>query len=266
MVDIPSVPSLVVGIDGSQAAVDAAIWAVAEAVGRDIPLRLVYVIDLADSAAGSDHGQFACARAALYDAQRSVEATGEPVKVETEILSGRPLAKLAEASRSAAMVCVGSIGTEHALHGTGSVAAALPGLAQSPVAVIRPAQRHVANARAGTIVVEVEDVVALRYAFDEARLRGAPLRVAASWRAEVPDDIAEGSRLAQAQLDRRLAPWTRLYPDVAVESMVVRGSICGYLSRNAAAVDIFVTSGGACGSGSPDCTECSVLTVRGNYL
>ena len=34
--------SVVVGIDGSQAALDAAIWAVAEAVSRDIPLRLVH--------------------------------------------------------------------------------------------------------------------------------------------------------------------------------------------------------------------------------
>ena len=64
------------------------------------------------AAAESDCSQFPCARAALYDAQRSVAATGEPVKIETEILSGKPLAKLAQESRSAVMVCVGSIGTD----------------------------------------------------------------------------------------------------------------------------------------------------------
>ena len=36
--------SVVVGINGSQAAVNAAKWAIDEAVSRQLPLRLVYVI------------------------------------------------------------------------------------------------------------------------------------------------------------------------------------------------------------------------------
>jgi nucleotide-binding universal stress UspA family protein len=36
--------SIIVGIDGSDAAVRAAIWATDEAITRDIPLRLVHVI------------------------------------------------------------------------------------------------------------------------------------------------------------------------------------------------------------------------------
>ncbi|MET0474528.1 MAG: universal stress protein, partial [Mycobacterium sp.] len=36
--------SIVVGIDGSSSAVHAAEWAVDEAVSRDVPLRLVYVV------------------------------------------------------------------------------------------------------------------------------------------------------------------------------------------------------------------------------
>lgn len=45
MQDQDSPPSVVVGIDGSRPALDAALWAVDEAVSRDIPLRLVYAID-----------------------------------------------------------------------------------------------------------------------------------------------------------------------------------------------------------------------------
>ena len=41
----PSPPAVVVGIDGSRPGIDAALWAVDEAVSRDIPLRLVYAID-----------------------------------------------------------------------------------------------------------------------------------------------------------------------------------------------------------------------------
>ena len=47
-----SPPAVVVGIDGSRSAVDAALWAVDEAVSRDIPLRLVYAID--PDTAGTD--------------------------------------------------------------------------------------------------------------------------------------------------------------------------------------------------------------------
>ena len=37
-------PSVIVGIDGSQAAIEAAEWAIDEAVTRKVPLRLIYVI------------------------------------------------------------------------------------------------------------------------------------------------------------------------------------------------------------------------------
>ena len=37
-------PRIVVGIDGSDAAINAAKWAVAEAISRDVPLRLVHAI------------------------------------------------------------------------------------------------------------------------------------------------------------------------------------------------------------------------------
>ena len=101
-----SAPTVVVGVDGSKAATDAARWAVDEAVSRDMPLRLVYVIEPSHFPGAATHeGRLAAARSALYDAQRAVEATGKPVKVETEILTGKPLTKLMEESRSAAMIC-----------------------------------------------------------------------------------------------------------------------------------------------------------------
>ena len=43
MTQLESSTPVVVGIDGSQAALDAATWAVAEAVSRGVPLRLVHV-------------------------------------------------------------------------------------------------------------------------------------------------------------------------------------------------------------------------------
>jgi nucleotide-binding universal stress UspA family protein len=269
MRDLPSTPSVVVGVDGSSAARNAAVWAVDEAVSRDIPLRLLSVIDPTDlCSADTDRIQFASARAALYDAQRAVEATGKPVKVETEVVVGKPLRELIKQSRSAEMVCVGSIGVKHAYRGVGLVAAGLPERAQCPVAVIRQPARRSANPEPGNIVAEGDDGVLLRHAFEEAHLRRAPLRVVASWRAEAPDDVSDESRLVQANLNRRIAAWRRRYPDVDVEPVAVHGSICRYLRENAESIQLFVSGarGRVCELGKPDNAGCSVLTVHQKYL
>ena len=45
--------SVVVGIDGSQAAVNAAKWAVDEAISRQIPLRRVHVVGRSEAQSAS---------------------------------------------------------------------------------------------------------------------------------------------------------------------------------------------------------------------
>ncbi len=74
------------------------------------------------------------------------------------------------------MMCIGSIGLNHARHGGTSVATSLARSAQCPVAVIHePAGRSVAP-KVDTILAEVDNGMVLRHAFEEARLRGATLR------------------------------------------------------------------------------------------
>ncbi|MGH3562701.1 MAG: universal stress protein, partial [Mycobacterium sp.] len=240
-----------------------------------IPLKLVYVIYRADLL-GIDPGtdQLAVARTALSDARRAVEATGRAVKIETELLKGNPLATLIGLSRSAAMLCVGSLGIEHACHRAGSTAAALAGSAHCPVAVIR---RPDVSRRTGTgrIVAEVDaspdNNAVLQWAMAEARLRGLPLQVITALRSQRGDqsgDLAAGDRLAQAQLNRRIDRWTRQYPDVAVESVAVHGSVARYLADSAESVQLFVSGTRDLRSlGRPgDSGGCSVLTVGGTHL
>lgn len=43
MTNTTNTQPVVVGIDGSRAALDAALWAIDEAIDRDVPLRLVHV-------------------------------------------------------------------------------------------------------------------------------------------------------------------------------------------------------------------------------
>src|ERR1700730_755035 len=92
-------PSVVVGIDGSQAAIQAAEWAVDEAVSREVPLRLVEVIPQQAAPApfasvGNVGMEVEYAEAALRIAAAAVAAAGKPVKVETAILQGDSAATL----------------------------------------------------------------------------------------------------------------------------------------------------------------------------
>ena len=151
---------------------------------------------------------------------------GNSVKIESEVLRGKPLTELMEQSRSAAMICVGSIGLNHAHNGVGSVSAALAASALCPVAVIQRPVGQPATPTISRVVVQADNGAALNHAFEEARLRQAPLRAIAVSPAGGPDDAGE-KRLAQAQLSRRIARWTRLYPDVQVECASYVGASTG---------------------------------------
>jgi hypothetical protein len=73
----PSAP-VIVGIDGSTAALRAALWAIDEAVSRDTPIRLVHVAP----ASGHDLDEaLADAKDVLHKAWTEVEANGKPVKI-----------------------------------------------------------------------------------------------------------------------------------------------------------------------------------------
>ena len=141
MQDSGTPQSIVVGIDGSRAAIGAALWAVDEAVSRDIPLRLLYAVDHADA----EHlepreaaRKLAAADIAVRYAFTAVESTHKPVKIEVEITQGSPVSSLVRASRTAAMVCVGAVGCRHFQPGrVGSTAAAVAAKAHCPVAIIR---------------------------------------------------------------------------------------------------------------------------------
>lgn len=121
-----------------------------------------------------------------------------------------------------------------------------------------PAAPHVS-----AVVAEVDNGMVLRHAFEEARLRGVPLRAVSAHVAEVAADGADGNRSAQARLSRRLARWTRLYPDVTVEPTVVRDSVGSYLVANSDTDQLYVADSH---TAEDTCLAynagCSVLTVR----
>ncbi|MDX1890813.1 universal stress protein [Mycolicibacterium sp. 050158] len=273
---LPPSPSVVVGIDGSRSALTAASWAVDEAVARDVPLRLVYAIDepTDDQRAVSE---LAAAEAAIRQAVTTVEASGRPVRIEVEIKQDRPSAALLDASRDAAMLCIGAVGTQRASVGSlGSTAGAVVSRAHCPVAVVRGYDPSRTNAM--SIVVEVDmssdtDTV-LQRGIDEALLRGAPLVVISVWHPHFTDvhdghAVAEQNRQVRAELNRRLARTRRRHPELEVQPVAVHGNLLNYLSRHAASIQLVIVGprrahGVAEMIGPPSYaalhdTECSVL-------
>lgn len=243
-------PSVVVGIDGSRSALDAALWAVDEAVSRDIPLRLVYAIDPAAAEGDPQHAarDLATAEIAVRQAFMAVESTDEPVKIEVEILQDRPTRVLLEASRSAALICVGSVGLKHSsAGGIGSTVAAVATSAHCPAAVVRGHDpRH---SKKQWVVAEMDEAAAnegvLRLALQEAQLRAAPMRVLIAWQSGMTDihdsrPVADRNRRMKAQLDRRLAQWKKRYPDVDIHAVAAHCSTLDFLARNSSSIQLLV--------------------------
>jgi len=256
-------PSIVVGVDGSRAAVRAALWAIDEAVSRDIPLRLTYTIDSPASADPQEEArEQASAELAVRYAATAVEATERPVKLETDIVAGRPVATLVNASRAAAMICVGAVGLKHFDRDRiGSTATALVASAYCPVAIVRGSER-VADAGPGWVVVELDEspdsAAVLQFGVAEARLRQAPLRVL-------------GNRMVHAQLDRRLQHWQHQYPDLDARPVDIHDSVPTYLAKHGNEIQLVVVGArnaegieellGSAGSAALHDTDCSVLVV-----
>lgn len=198
--------SVVVGIDGSQAALDAATWAVAEAVSLGLPLRLVHVSAAKHACrppAEDRPWDVERGETALYRAEMTVHDVGRPVQVETAIVRGRADCVLIDESRRAAMVCVGSEGKGPcARMPLGSTAAALARHAHCPVAIVRSGGAP--QTGTGWIAVvqndEPDNDAVVHRAMEEGRLRRAPILL----------------------IDTRLDSWVRRYPDVHVQTVAAR--------------------------------------------
>lgn len=261
-------PRIVVGIDGSQAAINAAKWAVSEAVSRDVPLRLIHAVPEAPAGETGDEGmEVGYAQACLRDADAALQATGKP-EVECDILRGSPEGILLDESRSAAMVCVGSVGIGRiARKLLGSTADAVARKALCPVAVVRT-DGHQADP--GWVAVAVDDSPAndavLEHGFREARLRRAPILALGVWRwglGEIP----------YRQLEHRLGRWVSDYPEVHVMPAAARRGPAEFLSHTQESVQLTVVGGedadkvarmvGSAGPHLSGRAGCSVLVVRG---
>ncbi|BBY77775.1 universal stress protein [Mycolicibacterium parafortuitum] len=266
MLNVAGSPCIVVGIDGSPAAVDAALWAVDQAADHNLTLRLVYVVDTHDQQNVDPQQQarrLATADLAMRYALTAVESTEKPVTIEMEILQGRPVEKLLEAAGRATLLCVGARGLRHATQGRiGSTAAALSAAAHCPVAIVRAHRPHSSSDRA--VVIEIagpasSDTV-LQRGLDEARRRHAPVRVLTPARSHAD---------AAARWERRLDEWRRRYPDLDISAVPTGADTLDYLAAHGESLQLLVAGRqrpggvtplvGAPGNTALRDTDCSIL-------
>ncbi|MFJ8165835.1 universal stress protein [Streptomyces sp. NPDC096136] len=219
-------------------------WAADEAQRRRLPLRLVLAVPprhdthRADGAPGpaapvqeaSDKLDEACGWA--RDRHPEVEVSGE-------LPAGYPTAALGRAAREARMVVLGSrhLSRTAEFLSAGSTVVPVSAQAGCPVVVVGDAE-HVSQ-QPPYLVVGVDGSpsagTALAFAFEEADLRAAALRVVCVWQppAFSPHDGEAALRAQRAMLSEATAGLSDTYPDVRVTHEVLTGHPVEELGRAA---------------------------------
>lgn len=257
--DIPA-GAVVVGVDGSHNAEEAAHWAAGHAATENRDLVLL-------SSVGTPEAVLGWAAAAGVDRAGYLEATVASSQVVLDGVAARVEARegrthtvvtrvdartaLLEASRHASVVVVGSRGlgpVRSAL--LGSVSAALAVHAECPVVVVRP--HHPGKVRRGVLVAidgSESSPAILDFAFRQASEKRFPLTIlhtewdplspAREMEPQDPDYAATARTLGES-----LAGLREQYPDVAVARKVLRGVPRDAIGRYADSMDLVVVGHG----------------------
>lgn len=218
-------PAVIVGIDGSDAAVGAALWAVDEAVRRGAPLRLVSVVKTTHPTPEAYYQDIHHAEAALRAARAAVEATGEPVTIETAVIDGPAAPAMIAESADAALVCVGSTGIgRYARSILGSTATDLAEKAHCPVAVIRPPEGPQDDVNWVVVAAtdQADSDAVVEAAMQEAELRRAPVLILGK----------------QGSLDENV--WRQRHPDLHIYPITDAADVADFLREHDESVALAV--------------------------
>lgn len=231
--------SVVVGVDGSQAALDAVRWAAVEARSTQCPLSFVHTLEWplvsypvpAGLRANWTQEMHEQGRRWLQEAQEAAEFAAPGIQAQVHLFTGDPRERLLAEAEHAYELVIGSRG----LGGfagmlLGSTSATVTQHASCPVVVV-----HGQGDTAGPVVVGLDGSTAseqaLGYAFQAAARAGAVLWAVHAW-----DDLGVlHSPIAPAEalpvneieaagyrmLAEQLASWQEKYLDIVVERQVI---------------------------------------------
>ncbi len=265
----PDTDGVLVGVDGSAAALHAALWAAAEADRHHVALHLVHAYQL-PAAGVSGYNPYPPHLLAdlrenggtvLSDAASQVQRAFPDLPITTLLTYGDPATVLHHISGQAYLTVVGTHGANRfavamGAVGLGSVAAGIANTCPGPVAVIHPDPVPGWMTANAPVVVGVDgsptSTAAIAFACEAARARRVPLIAVHCWTdpridgpvpsysAGIIDPhlIAEEER---ARLAHELAEWVVKYPDVDIEQAVVHERPGPGLLGYAATAQLIVT-------------------------
>lgn len=254
---------LVVGVDGSDAALQAVRWAAREAAHRRAALLLLHATSIAAVYAGPAESVLAMkeiearveqdAAAVLDTAQRAAADVGG-IEVRTLVDPESPAVALRHASRRAELVVLGAKGRGVLGSALGSVTLTTASHAECPVVVVRGDDSDSADR---PVLVGVDggplSDTALAHAFDAAAARGAPLLAVHVWS---DDDTRrhhmrhyveltaweQTKHVEERALAERLAGWSERYPDIAVERRVEHDDAARVLAEHSVRAGLVVVA------------------------
>ncbi|WP_407840673.1 universal stress protein [Streptomyces sp. DSM 116496] len=182
----PDTSSVTVGVDGSQSARVAALWAAKEAARRDRPLHIVYGSDtdgraLYVSAETIDRIRVN-GRTILDDTAKAVSAEYPGLNVTTEFSRASAIDSLHRAGGLHGTVVVGNrgLGGFNSLM-LGSVGLGTAAIAMTPVIVVRGIDGAEETGTVLAAIRDEHDLLIARYAAREAELHKASLRLLHVW-------------------------------------------------------------------------------------
>lgn len=182
----PDLGSVVVGVDGSETARRAALWAAAEAARRNSPLRIFYAADTADRifylSAETTERVHVAGRDLLEATARAVSERFPALGVTTEYSRRDPVSGLHRVAAKHGTTVVGhrGLGGFDSLL-LGSVGLGVAAGATTPVIVVRGGGEHDQNAVVLAAVRDEYDLECAQHAAREAELRKATLRLLTVW-------------------------------------------------------------------------------------
>ncbi|WP_344323136.1 universal stress protein [Streptomyces macrosporus] len=245
---------LVVGVDGSEAALRAVDWAADAAVRHGMPLRLLHAStewtdDWAEEEPRPDDVVAGAAERARQHAP--------DVRLTTDVLAEEPADALAHAGRNAFVLVVGARG-RGGIAGLllGSVSLSVAGRADCPVVVVRGGDTA-RRGEHGRIVLGVGDLPedgvdapAARFAFREATARHCELHAVRAWRRPVLQaqrhPLLQGNpsrareREALEYLDGALRATAREHSGIDLRMRAVEGPARAVLLEESRGADLLV--------------------------
>lgn len=236
---------VIVGVDGSDAAIHAVKWAAVEAHARKVPLKLVHVIDTENDfpfVADDLEEEEALGRSALKAAREAATVEDYTVDVEVELLRGRVNRAFVDLSEHASLLVVGSVGTGFfARMVLGSTALSLAHHAKCTVAVVRGAEGSPTPPTSGAVIAGVDhsdsaDIV-VGTAMQEASIRHAEMMAIHARRRRGSKEADEEAR---GRIDRLIATWGAKFPSVQVETVIAEAGPTKHLVSLSATARVIV--------------------------